>query len=268
MFAFIAFEPLSGEIRRPFVSNDMVVLARPILPSISSPSAPYLYDPSSTGSLYPELHETGVFDGDFFPLYSCMVEGFSGAFRCLREEEAGRATALVDSGTRILLRLFNVPPNVKIFVSLIDLAEPWLPPNHGGIPARPAKSPVRAMLVDGADPNGAGGKAIGARSGPAGLPPVVEVVLSGGFGFAVWEWVAAGGPERDPRAVSLGVVCSSVAAGNEVVSRTSQWCSTLAPISTVVSAGSAPVPRFIDLCGDPDTFFSQLGPEIYSDDDG
>lgn len=260
VFAFCAFESMGLERRPPAVTNDMIVLARPVMPSVVSRHRPYVYSPSAQGRLVLS-GRAGVKDPvKTFPAVVRITEGYSGAFRTLEEECGGVESAHVDSGTRVLIRFFGVPQNIRLFVSITDVPGESATRADGSESRGGGDEAPWLALVSGADSNGAGGRVIDELVVAGDRAEIAEVHLSGGFGFAVWEWIAPGGPRRNPREGCLGISFESTATGDDVEGRSSTLACTLAPLSTVTVAGSAPVPRFIDLAGDPAPFFCQLGP--------
>jgi hypothetical protein len=184
-----------------------------------------------------------------------LKEGFPGAFRTASEEQGATLSPSITSGTRFFLRFYNVPHGVQLFVTTVDL--------QSGLSGRVFNSNVR--LVAGATPNGSGGTLFEpGLSLPLRLTtdgaPIIPVAITGGFGFAVWEW--AGTRCRQPgvaQEVTFGLVFA-VQPGDQPRG-TIQVSACLVPIDSRVTAQpiGEPIPRFVD-CGANRSVFTFLGP--------
>ncbi|MBM3775704.1 MAG: hypothetical protein FJW37_11170, partial [Acidobacteria bacterium] len=162
-------------------------------------------------------------------------------FRTLAQEHGPAFNASTDAfdigeastGTRLRVVFNNVPSGVQIFVTT-------------GAIATETSSGVTAAFVNNHDTNGSGGVA-GAPSGTQGTAAgvtIYRVPVSGGTGVAVWEITGANASTIDT--ASFGVVVA--AAAGQAASGVGVAHSSLAPVSSAVTAGSAavPVPRFVD----------------------
>ena len=124
------------------------------------------------------------------------------------------------------------------------------------VPANPV-----ARLVTGVEPNGAGGVLLTAT--PANAPradgiPIIEVPVTGGAQFAVWEIV--GGDASASESICVGV---ALAAGpSTFASGTGRVEGLLAPLSTAVQPAPAsaanPVPRVVAASAVPINAFTVI----------
>jgi len=163
-------------------------------------------------------------------------EAYAHAFKT-RSEEGSSAT----NGTRFIVRFFNVPDHVRLFVTTRDAVYP--------VAQRSSLAAAKALLVSGPDFRGAGGKVpedvpLGSGGRTTGVP-ITELPVHGGVAFAVWEWVRSGSRPAVVEQVYFGAVLAlepdQSAAGIVLAS----FC--FAPMSRVTTASpSEPAPRFID----------------------
>jgi len=265
VLGFVTIEALDTKAPRVAIANNLVSLVRPILGLISSESSPLTYEPSETGPLNPHLLDPKTRVSSFFDQYISLSEGFPAAFRTHQEESPRDSLRGADCGTRFLIRFFNLPENLRVFVSLYDVVREQTrnPRDTWADRTRASTEVPCTLLVSGANSDGAGGTLAATSSNLiAGEKdvPMREVELAGGFGFAVYEWIGGIGSRLTIREVYLGMSFATSVV-DDVPRGSGQVCATLAPISTVTTAtGSAPIPRFIDVGGDPSTIVSQLGP--------
>lgn len=269
ILAFVAVRP-SGQRGSPvLMTNELVLLARPLLGTLTDVrsrdderlgavferdayrNVALLLEPSS---VRPEL-----------TLNLCFEEGFEYAFTTIAEERAGTGdgNAVPVTGMRFLARFFNVPEGVSVFVTAREV--------EAGTTGYSRAKP-KALWVSGSNTLGEGGMIRQPNEAPGEVArlrdgvPIYPVSISGGFGLAVWEWVS-----DDPKSpklleqVSFGIVLAADPAQPPNVG-SAQVSGSLAPASTVLTASrSAPVPRFIDTNPDPQTFLSVLGDEFADD---
>jgi hypothetical protein len=153
-------------------------------------------------------------------------------------------------GTRFIIRFFNVPDGVQ-------LATPnWISDFNGSVVdgAFPTNGDsdqeVQLRLVESTDVNGEGG-----TLDNGGTVELVEVDISGGFGFVVYEVVSEDGSNGEMsifnNRVDVRVVVGfdSDTANDEPAVGTMQVSADFAPLSTLGTSqeeGDAPVPRFIE----------------------
>ena len=138
--------------------------------------------------------------------------------------EAGRA-----QGTRFILRIFDLPRGVDLRIHRLDSRNPENP---------------KAVLVDGAQANGDGGET--ALPGSQKLP----LEISGGFAFAVWEFVDSGlslhQATAAPRTIWLCFDLSRQIAVPNPVGKAKVSCD-LAPLTANFNSSShEATPRFIE----------------------
>lgn len=171
-------------------------------------------------------------------------EYFQNAFKT-GAQEAGTADGLSATvhGTRMLLKFFNVPEHVHVFVTTTDVN-----PSDGAHNGR--RHPVKAVLATGSDANGCGGgllTGVSPNTATADGLPIMRIAVREGFGFAVWEWVnEARNPQTPMEHVRFGVVLG-VESGHEPLGALSV-SGNLAPLSTVgTSSDTEAVPRFVEV---------------------
>jgi len=144
------------------------------------------------------------------------------------------------SGTRFLLRFFNIPDGVSVSV----------PRQIETGSAAVASDAIQLGLVTGADPNGAGGT-VTTEVGDH------DVSLSGGFGSAVYEVLDSDPFRIEEVAIPIKASWTPDTANDLPAVGAGQISASFAPLSTVVVASSsAPEPRFLDNSGDPSPLLS------------
>lgn len=177
-------------------------------------------------------------------------EGFAGSFSSARLDES--------CGTRFLARFFNVPEGIRLFVSAI--AEGERGDSSGVIDG------LKALFVRGAGADGGGGRVVDLRDEHLFIRGVdeqsyVELQAHGGYAQGVWEVERSGALEEGIYSVAI-VVGVSGDNSIDVAPGSAQVAVSLCPISTVGTGSNyAPVPRFIDSSGNPETFLVVLGEE-------
>jgi len=143
------------------------------------------------------------------------------------------AAGIADSGTKLIARFNNVPAGVVIYVSTTQTT----------ITGGPGTT---AQLIS-SDINGASGSVpnsnISATSSATGLAPVT---LSNGSGSAVWEVTGANPLAVDELRFNVTVAYTANPAANLPGLGASTINGTFAPLSTVGTASSGPIPRFAD----------------------
>jgi len=152
-----------------------------------------------------------------------------------------------NSGTRFQARFSNVPQGVRLFVTTRDV------PPQGVAAENPNNPPMEAVMIVESATGGGGGAppskvplGNGSRTRETNVP-IAEVLLTGGSGVAVWEWVSREDGDRSQNAV-FGVVIAAEP-GEIRATETVSVNLSLAPLSTNNGSamfGSAPVPRFTD----------------------
>ena len=140
---------------------------------------------------------------------------------------------LADSGTKLIARFNNVPAGTVMYVTVNQLAN-----STGGSTAK---------LIT-TDANGAGGSlpnsAVGASSSvDTGIAPVT---LSNGSGSAVWEIDGANPIGLDTLRFGVSIAYTANPSANLPGLGSSTVNGAFAPLSTVTTASTGPIPRFAD----------------------
>ncbi len=175
-----------------------------------------------------------------------ITEGFATAFA----PKSDISNQNADSGVRVISTYSGFPAGARLFVPDViagsDADRPTSTGDFGQTVSAGAYTPGKGQLllvrVIGADASGAGGTV--AQSA---LGAVSELALANGTATVVYEVVDSSTTVRESAAlpVFLGVAPN----GPTAVTDSSV---NLAPVSTVVTAGSAPIPRFISITPDTD----------------
>ena len=151
---------------------------------------------------------------------------------------------IADSGTKLIARFNNVPAGVVLYVTVNQ--------NGTSSPNCTTNCPIgivaaSAKLVS-TDINGANGSlpnsAVAATTSAGG--GVAPVTLSNGSGAAVWEVDGANAQAIDTLRFGVFVSYAANPAANLPGLGSSTINGTFAPLSTVVTASSGPIPRFAD----------------------
>lgn len=181
-----------------------------------------------------------------------VTEGFNGAFQV--------KDTFSDTGTRFMITYTGFPEDAQIYVPDFIAGSDALNATAGGdlgVPASggqftpTATGSLLLIRVNGADQNGAGGMLAFSvpTSGITSFNTVTQVPLTNGSGAAVYE-VAAANPSARVNAqipTFVGLAPNSAAVGTVAYTNLS-----FAPISTIMTAANAPVPRFVDVSPGPD----------------
>jgi hypothetical protein len=141
------------------------------------------------------------------------------------------AAGLADSGTKLIARFNNVPAGIVLYVSTAQLSG----------------SVGTAVLIS-TDVNGANGSlpnsaVTATNTADGGLAPVT---LNNGSGVAVWEISGANPLGIDDLRFGVAVAFTANPAANLPGLGASTINGTFAPLSTVTTASSGPIPRFAD----------------------
>jgi len=140
---------------------------------------------------------------------------------------------LADSGTKLIARFNNVPAGVVLYVNVAQNAT--------------STAGTTASLIS-TDVNGANGSwpnSVVAQTTSAG-GGVAPVTLNNGSGVAVWEVTAANSQAIDKLGFYAYVAYTANPAANLPGLGASTINGTFAPLSTVTTASSGPIPRFAD----------------------
>jgi len=140
---------------------------------------------------------------------------------------------LADSGTKLIARFNNVPAGVVLYVGVAQNAT--------------SSTGATAALIS-TDVNGANGSlpnSIVAATTTAG-GGIAPVTLNNGTGSAVWEVSAANSQAIDTLNFNFFVSYTANPAANLPGLGASTINGTFAPLSTVTTASSGPIPRFAD----------------------
>jgi hypothetical protein len=250
--AYVAVQPKTPTAPKVTVINPVVTIGRPepgfdfsVRSRNDGEGAPFPFVRADSGD-----SGLGTRRKTIEPVTSFNVkfrEQYPDSFKT-RDQEAGtsaQSASSASSGTRFLVRLYDVPNGVRVFATTRDV----LP---GTTPPAPGRRFLKAVLVSGTDANGNGGPGPVAGVVPSGVAPtategpVVELPVHSGFGFAVWEWVSDD-PSSPTTSEEVSFRVLLVVAPGEEPAGLVSVSGTLAPLSTVSTADpSAPVPRFID----------------------
>jgi hypothetical protein len=244
-FRLLAFVSIrSDESGQPiYLANELVTVGHAVLGAVFSLETPE--GGTSPRMQFEAVRENGRLlrnaqrRGVTVNLQARFEEGFDRAFSSKREELAiGIGADDAVTGTRFILRFFDVPVDVAIFVSGY---------NMGLAGATPPG--LKAVFVSDPDANGAGGSLVAPGAVPANVPrlsdgtPIMPIPISGGFGIAVWEWVADDGTTPTEQDVRFGIVAATNR--ENPASGAFQVSGALAPVTTVTTSSSrGPVPRF------------------------
>ncbi len=188
-----------------------------------------------------------------------LNEGFATAFKTLgtatfnttqTQWEAGYYSPPNDSiglggatqGTRFIIRFFNVPEGVRIYVN--DYVNDGGNVNCASSPLTGCGDGLELALVPNAAADGDGGTPVGTSSSPSSLS---EVDISGGFGAAVYEVVDNNPFVTEDIDVPIRVEWESDTENEVPGTGTAQITADFAPLSTVfVADDGEPEPRFIE----------------------
>ena len=175
-----------------------------------------------------------------------VTEGFPSAFHA--------KDAFSDTGTRIMVTYSGFPAGARLFVPNFVAGSSAVQPTAGGDLGLPAAGGQYApgmggslllVLVAGADQNGAGGApAFPLPMGPATFNSASEVSLVNGAGAAVYEVVDSNSSVRESAQFPTFLGLAPFGGGVATVANTSV---SFAPLSNVITAGPAPIPRFADV---------------------
>ncbi len=223
----------------------------PVTVGITSPGLLAAYSASGvtcTGSPVPSVVNLANLFAARTRFFSTRVtEGFDGAFQV--------KDMFSDTGTRIMVTYSGFPEDAQLFVPDFVAGSDALTPTAGGDLGVPASggqytpSGVGSLLlirVNGADQNGAGGMMAFAlpTSGVTSFSTASAVPLTNGAGAVVYE-VAATNPSVRESAqfpTFVGLAPGSTGVGTVAYSNLS-----FAPVSTILVAAAAPIPRFVDV---------------------
>jgi hypothetical protein len=139
----------------------------------------------------------------------------------------GRSPGLADHGTRLMIRVANVPTGVVLFGGLYEVGRDA------------SNSRVRLVTTDA---SGAGAFSPTSDVGGGNTPDFASFGISGGAGTLVYEVMSS-----DPNAVETIDIPVFVAfASNAAGLGTATGTLSFAPISTVGTATTGPIPRFVE----------------------
>jgi uncharacterized protein (TIGR03437 family) len=175
-----------------------------------------------------------------------VTEGFASAFQ--------PKDAFSDTGTRIMVTYSGFPAGARLFVPDFVAGSSAVQPTAGGDLGRAASGGQyapgtgRSLLlirVAGADKNGAGGAPAFPRPiGTTTFNSAGEVTLVNGAGAAVYEVVDSNPSVRESAQFPTFLGLAPIGGGAATVANTAV---SFAPLSDVITAGTAPVPRFVDV---------------------
>lgn len=206
-------------------SSSAILTRKNIGLTVDGFTAPGVYDQNVPGLVYSS--ESG-----FMPTPSIV---FQPSF----------SVSAADSGTRIRVLFSNVPSGVHIFVPtsvpLLELPGDNVPPFIQPCPPLPAGITVGQLTLVTADQNGFSGMGYAAVAGTAfvGNVPVAEASSAGRMAYATYEVMNAGG-STPYASIPAAAAFTNVGAQSGLISMSGS----LAPISTVDTANSGPIPRF------------------------
>jgi len=143
------------------------------------------------------------------------------------------AAGLADSGTKLIARFNNVPAGIVLYTTTIQSAG--------------STTGSTAVLIS-TDVNGANGNAPNSNvtatsTADGGLAPVT---LNNGSGSAVWEITGSNPLAIDELRFGVAIAYTANPAANLPGLGASTVNGTFAPLSTVTTASSGPIPRFAD----------------------
>ena len=251
ILAFVSFSSTSN----PAVSNNQftVAVAQPGLLTESSSSGV-----RCNGSALPSKITLANLLAQGTGFFSTRVtEGYFSSFQ--------PKDAFSDTGTRIMVRYSGFPTAARLFVPDFVAGSSAVTPTAGGdlgVPAsggQYAPSATGSLLlirVTGADENGAGGSLAFPfpGMGTTTFTSASEVPMTGGAGNVVYEVVDANPSVRESAQFPTFVGLAPTGGGNVIVADAKV---SFAPLSTVHTASSDPVPRFADVT--PQSDCSTLG---------
>jgi len=223
----------------------------PVTVGITSPGLLAAYSASGvtcTGSPVPSvLNLANLFAAGTRFFSTRVTEGFAGAFQV--------KDMFSDTGTRIMVTYSGFPEGAQLFVPDFVAGSDAVMPTAGGDLGVPASGgqytpgAVGSLLlirVNGADQTGAGGMMAFARptSGITSFTSASEVSLTNGAGAVVYEVADTNPSVRESAQFPTFVGLAPGSAGVGTVANSSV---SFAPVSTIMVAAPAPIPRFVDV---------------------
>ncbi len=211
-----------------------------------------------TGSPVPSvLNLTNLFTAGTRFFSTRVTEGYASAFQV--------KDVFSDTGTRIMVAYTGFPQGAQLFVPDFVAGSDAVKPTAGGDLGIAASGgqytpgAVGSLLlirVNGADQNGAGGMLAFARptSGVTSFNSVSQVPLTNGAGAVVYEVADTNLNVRESAQFPTFVGLAPGSAGVGTVANSSL---SFAPVSTVMVAANAPIPRFVNVA--PGSDCSALG---------
>ena len=200
-----------------------------------------------TGSPLPGIVNLGNLFAVGTRFFSTRVtEGFASAFQV--------KDVFSDAGTRIMVTYSGFPAGARLFVPDFVAGSSTAQPTAGGdlglaaAGGRYAPATGGSLLlirVAGADQNGAGGApAFPLPMAPTTFNSASEITLINGAGAAVYEVVDSNPSVRESAQFPTFLGLAPFGGGTPTVASTSV---SFAPVSDVITAGTAPIPRFADV---------------------
>jgi hypothetical protein len=189
------------------------------------------------GQLY--NNESGFFATSWAPGTACVGSGllncYSGSGSTVANLNIGSTAAagLADSGTKLIARFNNVPAGIVLYVTIAQVS------------GSSAGSTAALISTDANGANGALPNSIVAATSTAdgGMAPVT---LNNGSGSAVWEVSAVNPLAIDDLRFGVAIAYTANPAANLPGLGASTINGAFAPLSTVTTASSGPIPRFAD----------------------